>query len=102
MGSTLTDFSLISNQAQNPNSATFTAIATDHLEALVPDDLVRPEALVEHLNIVLLAGSMTDEMRKILLDLHSGSDGYAASSKLNVVNDILYLITLSPDFNVQR
>ncbi len=102
MGSTLTDFSLISNQSQNPNSATFTAIATDHLELLVPDDLVRPEALVEHLNIVLLAGSMTDEMREILLNLHSGSDGYAALNKLNVVNDILYLITLSPDFNVQR
>jgi len=102
MGSTFTDFSLISNQAQNPNSATFTAIATDHLEALVPDDLTRPEALIEHLNIVLLAGTMTDEMREVLLNLHSGPDGYVPLNKLAVVNDILYLISLSPDFNVQR
>lgn len=102
MGAAFTHFSLLSSQNDNPNSATFNAIATDHLEALVPDDLMRPDALIEHLNIVLLAGTMPDEMKEVLLNLHSGSDGYAASDKLTVVNDILYLITLSPYFNVQR
>ena len=102
MGSAFTDFSLISNQSQNPNNATFNPIATDQLEELVPDNLMRPEALVDHLDLVLLAGTMPDEMREILLNLHSGSQGYAASNKLTVVNDILYLVTLSPYFNIQR
>lgn len=102
MGSAFTDFSLNSNESQNQNSATFNPIATDHLEELVPDDFMRPEALIEHLNIVLLAGNMPDEMRELLLNLHSGSAGYSATNKLTVVNDILYLVTLSPYFNVQR
>ena len=102
MGSAFTHFSLQSSQGDNPNNATFNPIATDHLEALVPDDLMRPEALVDHLNIVLLAGTMPDDMRELLLDLHSESNGYVPLNKLTVVNDILYLITLSPYFNVQR
>ena len=102
MAATFTEYSLLSNQAENPNSTGENPIATDHLEAMVPDNLMRPERLIEHLNIVLLAGTMTDEMKDVLLNLHSGVDGYTPSSKLNVVNDILYLIALSPDFNVQR
>jgi len=61
------------------------------------------KTLEEHLNIVLLASSMTDEMREVLLNMHSREDSaYRPSSKLQVVNDILNIIALSPHFNVQR
>jgi len=102
MGSAFTHFALNSDQSDNPNYIGSHPIATDHLEAMVPDSLTNPEDLIEHLNIVLLAGQMTNEMREVLLDLHSGADGYFPSNKLQVVNDILYLIALSPDFNIQR
>ena len=98
MGAAFTDFSLLTSQ----NEDFRIPIATDHLEALVPDNLMRPADLIEHLNIVLLAGSMPNEMRTILLNMHSGSDSYRAANKLQVVNDILNIIALSPHFNVQR
>jgi len=101
MGSAFTDFSLLSNEGRKtPGSDAF--IATDHLEELVPDNLMRPEQLIDHLDIILLAGTMPEEMRNMLLNLHSGANAYVATNKLTVVNDILYLVTLSPYFNVQR
>jgi len=101
-GAAFTNFSLLSNESQNFNNGIWNPIATDHLEEFVPDSLTRPEELVDYLDLVLLAGTMPDEMRELLLNLHSGTDGYVASNKLTVVNDILYLITLSPYYNVQR
>ena len=99
MGAAFTDFSLLTSQDEDFRIP----IATDHLEALVPDNLMRPADLIEHLNIVLLASSMSDEMREVLLNMHSREDSaYRPSSKLQVVNDILNIIALSPHFNVQR
>ena len=98
MGEAFTDFTLRTSEDED----FLIPIATDHLEELVPDNFMRPAELIDHLNIVLLAGAMPVEMRTMLLNLHSGAGGYTASNKLTVVNDILYLVTLSPYFNVQR
>ena len=68
----------------------------------MPDDLMRPAELIDHLDLILLSGTMPDEMRAVLLNMHSSDDAYRASNKLQIVNDILNLIALSPQFNVQR
>ena len=101
MGKTYTDFSLLSHHEQNANSAIFTPIDTLSLFPLISDDLMDTSELIERLNIVFLAGAMSPEMRTILTDLH-GPSGYTPVNKRDVVNDLLYLVTVAPQFNIQR
>jgi len=106
MGSAFSNFALRANNETDPNNGVFVAIDTQKLFPLVPQSLIRPEALVDRLNTLFLADTMPNEMRDILLDLHDlnedGNNGYLASSKNHVVNDMLYLVTLSPYFYIQR
>ncbi len=104
MGSSFTSFSLFANHTINPNGGIFVTIDTQKLFPLVPTNLIRPEALVDRLNTVFLSDSMPSSMRNILLDLHdtSRNNGYSPADKTQVINDMLYLITLSPYYYVQR
>jgi len=74
MGAAFTDFSLLTDQDEDFRIP----IATDHLEALVPDDLMRPAELIDHLDLILLSGAMPEEMRTVLLNMHSSDDAYRA------------------------
>lgn len=55
--------------------------------------------LLEHLNILLMAGSMTDEMREILTDMHN-ENVYGQPSER--VADLVFLIMNSPQYSVQK
>lgn len=82
-------------------STTLLLFDTSELQALVPDDLRNPEELIERLNLVLLAGSMSEEMKEILLEVHN-SGTYLAEEKWQVVVDLANIIMLSPQFMIQR
>lgn len=57
------------------------------------------EDLLEHLNILLMAGGMTDEMREILTDMHN-ENVYGQPSER--VADLVFLIMNSPQYSVQK
>ncbi|MBU3005549.1 DUF1800 domain-containing protein [Paraglaciecola arctica] len=55
--------------------------------------------LLERLNILLMAGGMTDEMRKILSDMH---DETVNAQPAERVADLVFLIMNSPQYSVQK
>ncbi len=74
-------------------------------QRLIPDDLSSVDELIERLNIVFLAGSMSDEMRDVLRSVHASVDpnsSYATQSKAQMVIDLLNIVILSPQFAVQK
>ncbi len=101
MGSAFTDFSFFAHHELEPGSI-YLPIDTLSLLPFVPDNLLRPEELIDRLDLMLLAGTMPSEMRTELLNLYGQNTGYIPQSKRHVVNDILYLIMLSPYSSVQR
>lgn len=78
------------------------------LRALAAD----PAALVDHLDLVMMAGSMSDAMRSLLIQRLNGPlpdqlPGFAGGSveerrSLFRVQQALYLIVNSPEFSVQK
>lgn len=83
------------------NSTTGMLIDITEYQALVPPDLRNPEELIDRLNLVFMAGAMTDEMRQVLLEIHD-PDLYSPSQKWNVVIDLANVIFLSPQYWVQK
>ena len=70
-----------------------------------------PAALVEHLNLLLMSGQMSNSMRALLINRLSGTPpdqipGQAAGAPADVplwrVQQALYLIVNSPEFNIQK
>ncbi|MBL4631259.1 MAG: hypothetical protein JKY14_08920 [Paraglaciecola sp.] len=55
--------------------------------------------LLERLNILLMAGSMTDEMREILTDMHDQTINAQPSDR---VAELVFLIINSPQYAVQK
>lgn len=55
--------------------------------------------LLERLNILLLAGGMTDDMREILADLHQENSHLTAAEQ---VADLVFIIMNSPQYAVQK
>lgn len=55
--------------------------------------------LLEHLNILLMAGGMTDEMRSVLTDMHN-ENIYGQPAER--VADLVFLIMNSPQYSVQK
>jgi uncharacterized protein (DUF1800 family) len=55
--------------------------------------------LLERLNILLMAGGMTDEMREILKDMHNQTIDAPPSER---VADLVFLIMNSPQYAVQK
>jgi uncharacterized protein (DUF1800 family) len=82
-------------------SSTNLLFDTGPLQTLVPNNLLNPEDLIERLNLILLGGAMTDEMRQILLDVHDPSL-YLVEDKWEVVIDLANIIMVSPQFMIQR
>ena len=74
---------------------------TAPLQALVPDNLLNPTDLIERLNIIFMAGAMSDEMKQILLDVHDPSF-YVVSNKWEIVIDLVNIIMLSPQYSIQK
>ncbi len=70
-------------------------------EALIPNDLSSIEALIDRMDLVFMAGAMTEEMRQVLRDMHSGPS-YQVTDKWRIVIDLLNVIMLSPQFSVQK
>ena len=64
-------------------------------EALAGD----PEALLDHLDVLMMAGGMTDEMRATLL-AHIRS--IPESNPTQRVEDAIYLIMTSPQYLIQK
>lgn len=92
------------NDAEGANfndDTNFALLYTSALQSMVPDNLKNPAELIDHLNLVLTAGAMRDDVRQVLMGLHS-EGAYLAPSKLQVVLDIAQLILTSPNFAVQR
>lgn len=92
---------LIPNTGTDDDNTNTAVIDTSHLQAMLPDDLKRPEELVDYLDLVMLAGQMPDFMREELLNLHNQGE-YLTDDKQDIVADILYLISISPLFHVQQ
>ncbi|TQF67643.1 DUF1800 domain-containing protein [Pseudoalteromonas luteoviolacea] len=57
------------------------------------------QALLDHYNIVYFAGSMSDVTRNALVDLDSY---FLNRSPADRVSQLLYMVSLSPDFNYQN
>jgi hypothetical protein len=57
------------------------------------------QALLEHLDLVLMAGAMSSEMRTAIAGV---VDAYAPGERIERVVDALYLIVTSPEFCVQK
>lgn len=55
--------------------------------------------LLERLNILLMAGGMTDEMREILSDMHEETVNAPPAER---VADLVFLIMNSPQYSVQK
>jgi len=87
----------------NSFASSSTALLIDYnkLTPLVPDDLINPVELVERLNLVFLGGSMSDQMKTVLLQMHS-TPAYRPSDKLDVVEDLVSMVIQSPQFWVQK
>lgn len=83
------------------SSTTSVLIDYNKLAPLVPDDLRNPVDLVERVNLVFLAGAMSNQMKAVLLAMHNGPD-YLPASKVAVVEDIVTTVIQSPQFWVQQ
>jgi uncharacterized protein (DUF1800 family) len=57
------------------------------------------QALLEHLDLVLMSGAMSSEMRTAIAGV---VDAYAPGERIERVVDALYLIVTSPEFCVQK
>lgn len=88
--------------ARNPNATNEIMLSGDRFKALVPNDLRNPEAFIDRMNLLLMAGAMPDSMRESLLKVHDQSDGYIPQDAYHVMTDILRLILVSPYANIQR
>jgi uncharacterized protein (DUF1800 family) len=55
--------------------------------------------LLERLNILLMAGGITNEMREILIDMHNETANSEPSER---VADLVFLIMNSPQYSVQK
>ncbi len=82
------------------SSSTNLLFNTQSFEALITD-IQQPEELIERLNLIFLGGSMSDEMREILLEVHDPSL-YLVEDKWRVVIDLANMIILSPQFMIQK
>jgi len=78
----------------NPDEDTALIVLNDEL-ALADD----PPALVEHLNLLLMAGGMSPEMRTTVESMVADTDVEEPRQR---VLEALYLITTSPEFAVQK
>ena len=59
-----------------------------------------PEALLEHLDLVLLSGSMSESLRSVLLDYMASNADTVEEERL--VRDVIGLVITSPDHAIQR
>jgi len=83
------------------SSSTTILLKTRPFQALLTDDLQDRDAVIERLNLIFLGGSMSDEMRQILRDVHDPAV-YRVEDKWKVVIDLLNIIMLSPQYWVQK
>lgn len=83
------------------NSTTDLLLDTSVWEALIPDDLSSVDDLIDRLDLVFMAGNMSDEMRDILKSVHSGAE-YQVTDKWRIVIDLLNIIALSPQYAIQK
>jgi hypothetical protein len=58
--------------------------------------------LLDRLNLLLLAGAMSDDLRTAILDAVAGVSGRDAASQLNRVRVAVLLCLASPEYLVQR
>ena len=59
------------------------------------------DALLDHLNLVLLGGSMSPELRELLVDYHEQSAQWGVTPQWRVA-ELAFLIASSPQYAVQR
>jgi uncharacterized protein (DUF1800 family) len=79
-----------------PNPKSDTALVMINPEMALADD---PPALVEHLNLLLMSGQMSPEMKTIVESMVTDTD---ANDPRQRVLEALYLIATSPEFAVQK
>lgn len=82
-------------------SASDLLLNTRSFQELIPDDLSSVDALIERLNLIFMAGAMSDEMRNVLRSVHSSPE-YVVTSKAQIVIDLLNIIAVSPQYSVQK
>ena len=92
---------VIGDEIQNSgrNNNIITAIITNTEVELANDS----NALLDHLNLLLLSGSMTSDLRTHLLSL-LGNSVYPDNElgRSNKVKDVMTLIVSSPDYLIQQ
>jgi hypothetical protein len=90
---------VIGFEIQTSTSSFATTVNTDDEIALATDS----NALLNHLDLLLLSGSMSTELRATLLSLLENSV-YAddEDGRINKVNDVITLIVASPDYLIQK
>ncbi|KZW98627.1 hypothetical protein JL49_22065 [Pseudoalteromonas luteoviolacea] len=80
--------------ALNPN--TIYMYGEAHITLLEETGL---HALLDHYDVVYFAGSMSDETRSALIDLDSYFENRTSADR---ISQLLYMISLSPEFNYQN
>jgi uncharacterized protein (DUF1800 family) len=63
---------------------------------------VAPELLLDHINLLLMAGGMSTPMYNRILSLLKVRSTDSERARLGIVYDLLYLVCTSPEFAVQR
>ena len=92
---------VIGDEIQNSGNSNniSTAIITNREVELASDS----NALLDHLNLLLLSGSMTSELRTHLLSLlENGVYPNNQLGRSNKVKDVMTLIVSSPDYLIQQ
>jgi len=84
-----------------PNNPSSFLLDTSAYQALLSDDLRDLDDLIERLNLVFMAGGMSEDMKQVLRDVHDPAE-YLATQKWQVVIDLVNIIALSPQFGFQQ
>ena len=79
-----------------PDAKPDTALIRINTEIALAND---PPALVEHLNLLLMSGGMSQEMKDVLVSMVEDTN---ADNPRQRVLEALYLIVTSPEFSIQK
>ncbi|MCK5919322.1 MAG: hypothetical protein KAG66_00170, partial [Methylococcales bacterium] len=61
-----------------------------------------PQRLMDHLNLLLMSGSMSDNLQQMLLRYMAENQNLASPDDERVLRDVIFLIITSAEYSVQQ
>lgn len=61
-----------------------------------------PQRLIDHLNLLLLSGSMSDNLQQMLLRYMAGNQNLANPDDERILRDVIFLVITSAEYSVQQ